>query len=219
MIKNIIFDFDGVIVDSEVLVAKSISKYLFERGIIFKVEEFSQLAGNKTVEVISQLSSKFNIKDEKTFYKDIMFIAKNLYENELEPIKGVKSFLKKLNQNKLIGSNNLKSTIIEGLKKIKMKEHFLDNHIFSFDLVEKPKPYPDLYLKAINDTKINVEETIIIEDSAIGTQAGVAAGVKVIGLTAGGHWFENRSEKELYDAGAYEVVNSYEDMLLLLDTL
>ena len=59
----------------------------------------------------------------------------------------------------------------------------------------------------------------MIEDSAIGTQAGVAAGIKVIGLTAGGHWYEERSIKELYDAGAYEVVSNYKDMISLVNKL
>ena len=53
----------------------------------------------------------------------------------------------------------------------------------------------------------------------IGIHAGVAAGIKVIGLTAGGHWYKNRSNQELYDAGAYKVVNNYSDMLLLVNKI
>ena len=83
----------------------------------------------------------------------------------------------------------------------------------------KPKPEPDIYLRAVKDWGINKEETIIIEDSVIGIQAGVASGIKVVGLTAGGHWYKDRSNQELYDAGAYEVVNNYADMLLLINKL
>ena len=66
---------------------------------------------------------------------------------------------------------------------------------------------------------INLNETVIIEDSSIGIQAGVAAGIKVIGITAGSHWYKGRSNKELYASGAYEVVNNYDDMLLLISKL
>ena len=219
MIKNIIFDFDGVLVDSEVLVARSLSIYLAERNIEFKEKEFSKLAGKKTTQIISELSSLFNIKDEQSFFNDIMIIAENLYVDKLQPVSGVENFLKKTNFRNLIGSNNIKNRIIDGLKKIKLKNYFPDDSIFSFDLVGRSKPEPDIHLKAIKDLEINRNETIIIEDSAIGIQAGVAAGIKVIGLTAGGHWYEDRSNKELFDAGAYDVVKNYQDMLLLINKL
>ena len=51
--------------------------------------------------------------------------------------------------------------------------------------------------------EIKKEETVIIEDSSVGVKAGVAAGVKVIGLIAGGHWHAHRSEEELIDSGAF----------------
>ena len=56
MIKNIIFDFDGVLVDSEILVAKSFCRYLSKRNIEFGEKEFSKFAGKKTIQVVSELS-------------------------------------------------------------------------------------------------------------------------------------------------------------------
>ena len=219
MIKNIIFDFDGVIVDSEFFVAKSISKYLLAKGINFSEKEVAKLAGNKTIEVISIISKKFNIKDERVFFDDIIALANNLYSNDLQPINNVRNFMTKTDQRKFIGSNNIKERILIGLKKVKLDNFFSQDTIYSFDLVGIPKPNPDIYLKAIEDSKLNTNETIIIEDSSIGIQAGAAAGIKVIGLTAGGHWFKERSKQELYDAGAYDVVNNYKEMLILLSKL
>ena len=60
MIKNIIFDFDGVLVDSEILVARSLSRYLADRNIKFEEKQFSKFAGKKTIKIISELSSLFN---------------------------------------------------------------------------------------------------------------------------------------------------------------
>ena len=219
MIKNIIFDFDGVLVDSEVLVARALSKYLSKRGIKFEEREFSKFAGNKTVEIVSKLSLLFNIKDKEVFFNDLMSLSKDLYVNKLEPINGLNVFLNKVNHKKLIGSNNIKERIIEGLIKIGIKKFFNSELIFSFDIVGVPKPKPDIYLKAVEDSGIKIHETIIIEDSAIGTIAGAKSGIKVIGLTAGSHWYSNRSEQELYEAGAYAVVKNYEDMLLLINKL
>ncbi len=219
MIKNIIFDFDGVLVDSEIIVAKSLSRYLKKRNIVFEEKEFAKFVGNKTIDVVGKLSNIFNIKDKDIFFEDIMLLTKDLYSNELQSINGVEYFLKNIQQNKYIGSNNIKERIIQGLKKVNLNSFFKFNSIFSFDLVGVPKPNPDIYLKAIEDSKINKNETIIIEDSSIGVISGVSAGIKVIGLTAGGHWYNDRSKQELYDAGAYEVVNSYKDMLLLINKL
>lgn len=219
MIKNIIFDFDGVLVDSEILVARSLSRYLADRNIKFEEKQFSKFAGKKTIKIISELSSLFNIEDKQLFFNDIISLAKNLYANKLQAVSGVAHFLKNTNHSRLIGSNNIKDRIIDGLKKIELNNYFAENSIFSFDLVGKPKPEPDIYLRAVKDWGINKEETIIIEDSVIGIQAGVASGIKVVGLTAGGHWYEDRSNQELYDAGAYEVVNNYADMLLLINKL
>ena len=206
--------------DEEILITSIIlSKYLADRNINFEEKDFFELAGNKTIEVISEISFRFNIEEKDSFYNDIMSLANNLYSNELDPVIGVENFLKNANYYKLIGSNNTKKRIIDGLKKIKINKYFNQDSIFSFDIVGVPKPNPAIYLKAIEVSKINIQETIIIEDSAVGIQAGVAAGIKVIGLTAGGHWHKERSEQELYDSGASEVVNSYEDMLLLLKKL
>ena len=81
MIKNIIFDFDGVLVDSEIIIAKALSKYLQNRNIDFNENDFSQLAGNKTVNIISDLSSKFNISDKDKFFKDIMQMSQFIFKS------------------------------------------------------------------------------------------------------------------------------------------
>ena len=219
MIKNIIFDFDGVLVDSEVLVAKSFSRYLYNRNIDFDEKEFSKFAGKKTIQVVSELSSLFNIPNKQSFFNDIMSLANNMYSNELQAVFGATNFLKNTNHNRFIGSNSPKERILRGLKKVGIDNYFNENSISSSDLGGNPKPEPDIYQRLIDIDNLDKEETIIIEDSSFGIQAGVAVGVKVIGLTAGKHWHEDRSDRELFDAGAYDVVNNYEDMLLLINKL
>jgi HAD superfamily hydrolase (TIGR01509 family) len=209
MIKNIIFDFDGVLVDSEILVAKAFSKYMQELGIKTNEKEFANLAGKKTVEVIDILSEKYSLKDKQKFFDDIMNIASNIYKKELKTVVGVEEFLKKSKHNLYIGSNSMKNRILDGLKRVGLEKYFNPNHIYSFDLVDNPKPHPDIYLKAVNDNDLIIDETIIIEDSVVGVNAGKNANIKVIGLTAGGHWHTDRDEKELINAGAIATANNY----------
>jgi len=218
MIKNIIFDFDGVLVDSEILVAKAFAEYMQKFGIEVDEKEFASLAGKKTVQVIDILSKKYSIQDQQKFFTDIMGIASNIYKKKLTTVKGAYEFVSNLKLNIFIGSNSMKERIIDGLQRVKLDKYFQPKQVYSFDLVEKPKPDPDIYLKAIEDNNLIKAETIIIEDSEVGVMAGVAAGVKVIGLTAGGHWHEKRDEKELLEAGAFAVTNDYKKITELIKT-
>ena len=218
MIKNIIFDFDGVLVDSEILVAKAFAKYMQNFGIEIDEKEFASFAGKKTVQVIDILSKKYSIKDQEKFFRDIMEIASNIYKKELTTVKGAYDFVSNLKLNMFIGSNSMKERIIDGLQRVKLDKYFKPEQVYSFDLVDNPKPDPDVYLKALKDNNLIKTETIIIEDSAVGVMAGVAANVKVIGLTAGGHWHEKRDEKELLEAGAIAVTNDYKKVFKLIES-
>src|SRR6056300_82942 len=218
MIKSIIFDFDGVLVDSEILVAKAFAKYMQKFGIEVDEKEFASFAGKKTVQVIDILSKKYSIEDQQKFFTDIMDIASNIYKKELTTVKGAYDFVSNLKFNMFIGSNSMKERIIDGLQRVKLDKYFKPEQVYSFDLVDNPKPDPDVYLKALEDNNLIKTETIIIEDSAVGVMAGVAANVKVIGLTAGGHWHEKRDEKELLEAGAFIVANDYKKILKIIES-
>jgi len=219
MINNIIFDFEGVLVDSEVLARKAFSRYLATKNLDLSEEDFSRnYSGNKLVEVISKLSLRFNIKDQKIFFDEVMALSNSIYMKELSAVNGVKSFLDTVNHRKLIGSNRGKKSIIEGLKIVNLLKYFNENNIFSFDMVDKPKPEPDVYLKAIEDANIEPNNTVVLEDSIIGVHAAVTANIKVIGVTSGGHWL-GRSTNSLLEAGANAVVSSFDEVLKVIEEL
>ena len=219
MIKNIIFDFDGVLVDSEILVAKAFAKYMNNFGVTVDEKEFASFAGKKTTQVIDILSKKYSITDQQKFFTDIMDIASNIYKKELTTVGGAYDFVSNQKLDLYIGSNSMKDRIIDGLKRVGLSNYFTVDQIYSFDMVDKPKPDPDIYLKAIDDNNLIKNQTIIIEDSEVGVMAGVRAGVKVIGITAGGHWHENRDTKELLDAGAFAVTNDYKKIFKLIESI
>ena len=219
MIKNIIFDFDGVLVDSEILVAKAFAKYMNNFGVTVDEKEFASFAGKKTTQVIDILSKKYSITDQQKFFTDIMEIASNIYKKELTTVRGAYDFVCNQKLDLYIGSNSMKDRIIDGLQRVGLSNYFTAEQVYSFDMVDKPKPDPDIYLKAIDDNNLIKNQTIIIEDSEVGVRAGVSAGVKVIGITAGGHWHENRDDKELLDAGAFAVTNDYKKIFKLIESI
>ena len=209
MIKNIIFDFDGVIVDSEVLASKAFSKYFSKFDQSIKEEQFYKYAGKKTVEVIDLLSAKYKIENKETFTNEIFDIVAEVYSRDLKLVDGAKDYISKSNRDHFIGSNSNKDRIMDGLKLVDLDKIFLSDHVYSFDMVERPKPDPDIYLKVLNDNSLNIQETIIIEDSGVGVKAASSAGVRVFGLTAGKHWHSNRDKNELFDNGALNVFSDY----------
>ena len=212
MIKNIIFDFDGVIVDSEVLASKAFSKYFSKFDKSIKEEQFYKYAGKKTVEVIDLLSAKYKIENKEKFTNEIFDIVAEVYSKDLKLVHGAKDFISKSEKNHFIGSNSNKDRILDGLKLVDLDEFFLSDQVYSFDMVKRPKPDPDIYLKVVNDNSLNAEETVIIEDSGVGVKAATAAGVRVFGLTAGKHWHSNRDTNELFDNGALNVFSDYESL-------
>ena len=212
MIKNIIFDFDGVIVDSEVLASKAFSKYFSNFDYKIKEEQFYKYAGKKTIEVIDLLSIKYDIEDKEKFTNEIFDIISEIYLKDLRLVDGAKDYISKSDRNHFIGSNSNKDRILDGLKLVGLDKIFLSDQVYSFDMVERPKPYPDIYLKVLNDNLLNIEETIIIEDSGVGVKAATSAGVKVLGLTAGKHWHSKRDKQELFDNGALNVFSDYESL-------
>ncbi len=212
MIKNIIFDFDGVIVDSEVLASKAFSKYFSKFDQSIKEEQFYKYAGKKTVEVIDLLSAKYKIENKEKFTNEIFDIVSEVYSKDLKLVEGAKDYISKSDKNLFIGSNSDKDRILDGLKFVGLDKVFLSDQVYSFDMVSRPKPDPDIYLKVLSDNSLHIEETIIIEDSGVGVKAAASAGAKVFGLTAGKHWHTNRDKNELFDNGALNVFSDYESL-------
>ena len=219
MIKNIIYDFDGVIVDSEILASKAYTKYFNDLGYSLKEEEFYDYAGMKTIEVIDILTQKYQIKDKVKFSDDIFKIISNNYLFNLNLVQGARDYICNSKRNQFIGSNSNKDRIIDGLKTVSLSSFFVKDKIYSFDMVKYPKPHPDIYLKTLNDNSLISNETIIVEDSGVGVKAGTQAGLRVFGLTAGKHWHSNRDKNELYDNGALEVFSNYEDLASAIESL
>jgi HAD superfamily hydrolase (TIGR01509 family) len=166
----------------------------------------------KTVEVIDLLSAKYKIGNKEKFTNEIFDIVSEVYSKDLKLVNGAKDFISKSDRKHFIGSNSNKDRILAGLRFVGLDKFFLSNQVYSFDMVKRPKPDPDIYLKVLADNSLNIEETIIIEDSGVGVKAATSAGVNVLGLTAGKHWHSNRDKNELFDNGALNVFSDYESL-------
>ena len=93
MIKAFIFDFDGVIVDSEILASKAFTLYLTSKGYKVKEEDFYTYAGMKTLQVIDILTEKYQINQKDQFSRDIFLLVSQVYSSDLKLVNGFKNFI------------------------------------------------------------------------------------------------------------------------------
>tara|TARA_Y100001970_G_C14183807_1_gene831357 strand:- start:368 stop:1030 length:663 start_codon:yes stop_codon:yes gene_type:complete len=216
MIKHLIFDFDGVIIDSELLAARAFLKNLSRKNINYKLHHFAEkYSGNKMVSVTEELSKIHDIGDKKKFLNSVMKTISNLFEEQLKPVKGIKNLLENNCLDRYIGSNSGKKRIMNGLDKVGLSQLFDEKKIYTFEMVKYPKPKPDVFLKIINDNNLKKKEVLVLEDSVVGASAAISANLKVLGITAGEHW-DNRKDESLVKLGCIKTINTFnnfEDIL------
>lgn len=182
MIKLIIFDLDGVLVDTKDIHYEALNLAIEEEAgkeyIISKNEHlniYDGLKTNKKLEILSiekglPLSLHKKIWDKKQLITSSMITKLEIDNNIVEVIKNLKE------KGYLIAccSNSIKKTIFTALSKIGVIEYF--DEIISNEDVKNGKPYPEIYWKAMSQLSCSSEETLIIEDSPVGLQAAKSSG-------------------------------------------
>jgi HAD superfamily hydrolase (TIGR01509 family) len=200
----VIFDCDGVLVDSEPLTNKVYVQMLGEFGYQVNADqylhEFSGTYVRDRVEVTSQrLNWSPPIDFLSTFNERLSVVT----ENELQPIVGIQSLIESLSMPVCVASNGSRKEITLRLKITKLTDYF-GEAIFSGMEVPRPKPEPDVFLAAAKAFDISPDRCVVIEDSVPGVTAAVRAGMKVYGHAA------LTSDSSLRKAGAVPFGNMME---------
>ncbi|MGM0422523.1 MAG: HAD family hydrolase [Pseudomonadota bacterium] len=224
-INAIIFDCDGVLVDSEALLLQADLESFSEIGLNYEPKEFHQkYLGTDNETYFQTLAREYkehhgdhppeNVRD--TFLSR----RKSILEKELTAIKGVSELAANLKLKKAVASNTQRNEWLE--KKLKMVGLYdvFAPHIYAAENVKNGKPAPDLYLYAAEQIGVDPKECLVIEDSPRGVQAAVAAGMSTIGFTGAAHVDEDHAA-HLITAGATEVfstMRAFEEYIELLMT-
>ena len=186
MIQTVIFDMDGVIIDSEPVYFK-IDKQMFEElNIAVSFEEHCTYVGTSSQNMWDAIIKKHGIPGHPG---ELMRKEYNLYvehlanANDLQPIDGVMELINDLHENnfKLILASSSRMEIIDIiLKKFKLSDLFIAK--ISGSELAHSKPHPEIFLKAAQLAGSEPKECIVIEDSKNGVAAAIAAGMKCIGF-------------------------------------
>lgn len=200
-IKHLIFDCDGVLIDSEILatriILEELKAYDFEMG---ELEYSAKFSGYLTEEILRMLRTDYHLPLPAGFRDLLHRRMEEAFETILEPVPGMPELVASLPLPKNVVSNGDGEHVKRALKLTGLTAYF-GKEIFSVERVEKPKPHPDLYLLALQNLERSVEDVLVVEDSGAGVQAAKAAGLTVIGFAGAGHVGEDHPEK-LHSLGA-----------------
>jgi len=209
MVEMVIFDCDGVIVDSEIVVNRSNAVVKTELGYPITMEEHILMFCGQGPDSPVTKEAWAKLPPE---YPQISYERSLIYlEQELEPILNIKQVLEGLDVPFCMASNSAMKKIDFMLNKTEIMPLFA-GRIFSSEMVPRGKPEPDVYLHAAKTMGVDPARCLVVEDSIPGVTAGVAAGMTVLGFTGGSHHDHMDVKDHLLELGAVEI---FDDMTKL----
>lgn len=216
MHKQVIFDCDGVIVDTEIVAAEVMTNAFKSYNVHLDLNEYITRFSGKLITVIfEELLPPDELKkiDMKAFSNacDV-----DIY-NQLRPVTGIENVIKELTMPLAVVSNSRLWQVKKAIKHVGLEALFQDK-FFSSEMVAHPKPWPDLYLYAAAELGIKPEECLVIEDSLSGVKAAVAAGMTVIGFVGASHILNGHAEK-LTSLGAARIAATPEELKNCIEEL
>jgi HAD superfamily hydrolase (TIGR01509 family) len=180
----VIFDCDGVLVDSEVISNRIFRESFAELGIVFTLEEMMAFGvGKNAVTLAAAIEQEFGITLPAGFIEGQRARIMEAFSTELRPIDGVPELLAALSLKRCVASNSHIRRVRHALTTTGLMPH-LEPHIYTPAMVAQGKPAPDLFLYAAAQHGVRPERCLVIEDSLSGVVAALAAGMPVIGLLA-----------------------------------
>ena len=182
-IKALLFDMDGVTIDSEKLYSKTEPYILSKYGIKFDSEDWKLIKGCTEKQFYDHIYSKFNPSINRT---DLMFeskvFLKKVFSKELAFMCGFKEIQKKYKDKYIfVLVTSTGPELFDHIDKILSIKNFF-NHTFNSSHSTKHKPHPEPYLNAINYLNLKPSECMVIEDSVQGVCSGKQAGCYVVAL-------------------------------------
>lgn len=205
MIELVIFDMDGVLVDSEWLMARVWSDQLSSHEVEISPRTLiDRFAGQTDMSMADVIAAESGRSLPRDILEQIRIAARKRLGNELEALDGVHDLLQSLPHSRCVCSNSSPDRIRQSLSVTGLERHFDEDRLFSAADVPRPKPAPDLHLHAATTLSIDPARAVVIEDSATGVAAAKSAGMRVIGFIGATHIGDGHAEK-LTAAGAESI--------------
>jgi HAD superfamily hydrolase (TIGR01509 family) len=207
-IELVIFDCDGVLVDSEVISCRAHAETLTRHGYpITDDQVLERFLGRSMRQAVREVEAELGRNLPQDFHSQVYAEIFRLFAISLEATPHIGEVLAQITVPACVASSGPPEKISTSLNRVGLYDRFLP-HIFSAAQVPNGKPAPDLFLFAAEEMKASPARCIVIEDSVAGVTGARAAGMTVLGFHGGSHCREGHPEK-LRAAGAHE---TFDDM-------
>jgi HAD superfamily hydrolase (TIGR01509 family) len=200
----VIFDCDGVLVDSEVIAYRVFAECLNEAGVMLSIDEAMAFGVGKSARVLAAAVEKeFCRSLPENFVETFRARVMAAFTQELKAVEGIIELLAALKLKRCVASNSHIDWVRHALMTTGLLPHF-EPHLYSAAMVARGKPAPDLFLHAGEQHGVRPERCLVIEDSLSGVVAALAAGMRVIGFVGGSHCRPGHGDA-MRDAGCVKV--------------
>ncbi len=207
----VLFDCDGVLVDSERISHTVLRDLLGEHGVDLTLEQtFDHFMGSSTAKGLETVAALMGRPVPSSFDDTFNARCQDAFTQSLSPVAGVHELLARLPLRYCVASNGPRKKMRFTLGHTGLLS-FLEGRLFSADDVERPKPAPDLFLHAAATLGVAAADCVVVEDSVSGVLAARAAGMRALGFAAMG-----QGEK-LRQAGAHVVFGEMASLPSLLN--
>lgn len=205
----IIFDCDGVLIDSEPIAVAILAEHLADLGLRLSIEEVHhRYIGWSTAQVAETVARDLGLHVPGDWVRRHNEQVREAVAETVEPIDGIHAVLDTLDAAAVawgVASQSGLNYLERALGRVGIWQR-AEGRVASSQMVERPKPAPDVYLKAMELVGVAPGRTVVIEDSPTGVRAGVAAGARVIGYAADG------PPERLLSAGASQTVATMSEL-------
>ncbi len=207
----LIFDCDGVLVDSEILVCTAVSEELTRLGYpITPADVVRRFAGRPEREILAEVAADWGRPVPEAYYVAMKQRVSRAFASELEAIAGAAEVLPGIRIPKVVASSSAPHKLEQGLRFVGLHGLFAPD-IVSVHSVAAGKPSPDVFVFAAGWMRTPVQRCLVIEDSEPGVRGARAAGMRVWGFTGGSHCGPGHGER-LLAAGAERVLTHLREL-------
>lgn len=216
--KLVIFDCDGVLIDSEIIAARVESEMAAELGYKIDPQEVcARFAGKPARLVWESFCEELNIEFTEELFQNAQNRVHKAFETELKIVDGIFEVFKSLQIPFCVASTTRMESLRRNLEQVGLID-FLEPNIFSASQVERPKPWPDVFLFAAKNMGFEPKDCIVIEDSVAGVQAAKAANMDVFGFCGASH-INDGHDKILIENGARGIIYNHGDTIEIISRI
>ncbi len=208
----LIFDFDGVIADSEAIANTVLAEVVTGLGHSTTLDQaLARYSGRRWDEVVAAIEAAIGKSLPRNFSGELKRATLDRFRTDLQEVSGAANFIRRFSHiPRCIASSSSMDRLQLCLSVLGLEAEF-GRHVFSADMVARGKPHPDIFLFAAGKLAVSPEQCLVIEDSAGGIRAAIAAGMTAVGLCAASHIRDGHDVK-LRDAGAVHLAHSWSDV-------